>query len=645
MVMKKLSIALFALFISFQVNAFDRVKAVQYIDLWWNSDLDNDGIHENINYPYGQYYDSGGDCANFGSQVLIAGGLKFGTEGSGAGGTITLAENLRNYLKSKYQSIESPNIFSEISESDIIFWTNHDSLPDADHTMEVRTRVAEQVATASHDNDRNGLNLSGDNPYNFLPVGAQLAFLHIYDSPVVKQVLISQVERIKYHGYLKSSDNTLITEVCEPVNVGEITIIIKFDCQMETNIGESDICFSINDSEIVHRFSDIVWEDAFTLSAKYDIPKNMYSEYDGENVIKIVAKGNDHSMTDIDCNLTEYTPGPNTMHKFIIATKDTDDDGDPDYSDADDDNDGIPDEKDPFAWSVNDSNNNGVDDAFDAEIESRKPIYVRLRGGGVSSSRTYGDGSYAGASYPVTAWGQQASGGGLNSGTCDMPMSVNSGISLTASCIGGYTGSVSASFGNGKGKWMGKDMPVLGSIGVGAAAFQGNVCVWTGSAGITYKTREADYKQGDDVNIECSGSGSLDIAGGLLASGIDPETITSVSYTASVGASGWEGECFGSASGLMIAEYFPSNTAEVANNFSAPSSIASGSLLVADTGNSKIQVFTSTGGYLRDIGTGILNNPLGVCEDSLGRIYAGDGSASIVRVFNADGNILRTDRS
>ncbi|OGS06370.1 MAG: hypothetical protein A2204_00405 [Elusimicrobia bacterium RIFOXYA1_FULL_47_7] len=66
-------------------------------------------------------------------------------------------------------------------------------------------------------------------------------------------------------------------------------------------------------------------------------------------------------------------------------------------------------------------------------------------------------------------------------------MSVNSGISLTASCIGGYTGSVSASFGNGKGKWMGKDMPVLGSIGVGAAAFQGNVCVWTGSAGITYK--------------------------------------------------------------------------------------------------------------------------------------------------------------
>jgi len=60
----------------------------------------------------------------------------------------------------------------------------------------------------------------------------------------------------------------------------------------------------------------------------------------------------------------------------------------------------------------------------------------------------------------VIAWGQQASGGGLNSGTCDMPMSVNSGISLTVSCIGGYTGSVSASFGNGKGKWMGKDMPV-----------------------------------------------------------------------------------------------------------------------------------------------------------------------------------------
>jgi len=174
-------------------------------------------------------------------------------------------------------------------------------------------------------------------------------------------------------------------------------------------------------------------------------------------------------------------------HHFTVAVKDTDDDGDPDITDADDDNDGIPDEKDPFAWSVNDSNNNGVDDAIDAEIESRKPIYVRLRGGGVSSSRTYGDSSYAGASYPVTAWGQQASGGGLNSGTCDMPMSVNSGISLTASCIGGYTGSVSASFGNGKGKWMGKDMPVLGSIGVGAAAFQGNVCVWTGSAGITYK--------------------------------------------------------------------------------------------------------------------------------------------------------------
>ncbi|MDI6708253.1 MAG: glycosyl hydrolase family 18 protein [Candidatus Thermoplasmatota archaeon] len=93
---------------------YDRIAARGYADLWWNG----------YNPDYGNYAGMGGDCANFVSQCLIAGGISLwkGSDGNGAGldyytnqsGTLIncddLAANLKTHQLTYYSFIENSGV-------------------------------------------------------------------------------------------------------------------------------------------------------------------------------------------------------------------------------------------------------------------------------------------------------------------------------------------------------------------------------------------------------------------------------------------------------------------------------------------------------------------------------------------------------
>ena len=79
------------------VEKYLRERTAAYSDLYWN----------NYNPDYADYSSAGGDCANFGTQAQISGGLSIwkGTDGKGYGvigcspqGTITYVENYHEHL-------------------------------------------------------------------------------------------------------------------------------------------------------------------------------------------------------------------------------------------------------------------------------------------------------------------------------------------------------------------------------------------------------------------------------------------------------------------------------------------------------------------------------------------------------------------
>lgn len=68
--------------------AYNSTTAVAYAEQWWNG----------RNPDYHDYSESGGDCANFVSQCLIAGGLDLSGYGTDSHGCLTTCTNLHSYL-------------------------------------------------------------------------------------------------------------------------------------------------------------------------------------------------------------------------------------------------------------------------------------------------------------------------------------------------------------------------------------------------------------------------------------------------------------------------------------------------------------------------------------------------------------------
>lgn len=95
---------IFSCWMQIAAQQYNPEKAVAYANKWWNS-FNTDKDNPVDGGPYKNYTRDGGDCANFVSQCLIAGGLnlKGGTDGKGAyvkpEGVIAGAKELVKHLK------------------------------------------------------------------------------------------------------------------------------------------------------------------------------------------------------------------------------------------------------------------------------------------------------------------------------------------------------------------------------------------------------------------------------------------------------------------------------------------------------------------------------------------------------------------
>lgn len=80
--------------------------------------------------------------------------------------------------------------------------------------------------------------------------------------------------------------------------------------------------------------------------------------------------------------------------------------------------------------------------------------------------------------------------------------------------------------------------------------------------------------------------------------------------------------------------------------FTAPKQIsydnAYNRILIADTGNSRIQVFNASGAWISNFGYGVFTNPMGVCTDSYGNIYIADTGNNRIMKCNAWGITVTT---
>lgn len=90
----------------------------------------------------------------------------------------------------------------------------------------------------------------------------------------------------------------------------------------------------------------------------------------------------------------------------------------------------------------------------------------------------------------------------------------------------------------------------------------------------------------------------------------------------------------------------PSSYGTMYWEFTAPKQIsydkAFNRILIADTGNSRIQVFNANGTWISNFGYGVFENPMGVCTDSLGNIYIADTGNNRVMKCNAYGITVTT---
>ncbi len=102
--------------LSTQGFCYDRVKTVNYANQWWNTDLGYNSP------PYHDYTDEGGDCTNFVSQCLIAGGFRFTGQGyMGDGGTLIRVADMPGALQNSHSATISVNtIPSNLKVGDVV---------------------------------------------------------------------------------------------------------------------------------------------------------------------------------------------------------------------------------------------------------------------------------------------------------------------------------------------------------------------------------------------------------------------------------------------------------------------------------------------------------------------------------------------
>lgn len=305
-------------------SAYDRRAAVAYITEWWNK---RNRDFDDYSAP------RGGDCANFGSQVLIAGGIRFrpaGTQDVDPFGAIVSANKLRNNLIASHGVIESGSQPGNLAPGDIVFLLNQPCGPDASawHTLVVKKVVGGIPYVASHSNDR-----SGESERDRLddPLLAPLpkAYLHIPDSPVVDQVQLMQDLQVKYSAFRKFEPTTATlglrdanwaTEKNMPLRGGPVKLIAIYDTTIRAT-PPPEVSFGLSSP----------FNNAFFGSWTYSqfaVPRDRWETSaeitagipDGLHTISNNAHGADGSRIDSDGSLDLYNPGSDIRSKFQIVT-------------------------------------------------------------------------------------------------------------------------------------------------------------------------------------------------------------------------------------------------------------------------------------------------------------------------------------
>jgi len=165
---------------------YDRQAAYGYAYRWWDS----------RNPHYNDYSNSGGDCANFVSQCLIAGGLSLwqGYDGNGGGvysdsnGTIPFCDYLHQHLV-KYQDVKFAYVTSQnfsvpdwLDIGDVIIFGNA-SGDHWQHATIVVYRNGDEVGVAGHTTDCWNRSISTFFPSEF----DRINYYHIEDG--VKSII------------------------------------------------------------------------------------------------------------------------------------------------------------------------------------------------------------------------------------------------------------------------------------------------------------------------------------------------------------------------------------------------------------------------------------------------------------------------
>jgi len=145
-----LNISLF----SIAVFSYDHQAAVTYADKWWTRDAE--GYYNRKYYDYSipernPLGSAAGDCANFGSQCLIAGGVTLNSVGYiDDKGCIPGAETLRQSLKMNHDALESAFLPDVLTIGDIVFLVDREAW----HTLFVVDRIGNDVYINCHTDDR-----------------------------------------------------------------------------------------------------------------------------------------------------------------------------------------------------------------------------------------------------------------------------------------------------------------------------------------------------------------------------------------------------------------------------------------------------------------------------------------------------------
>ena len=136
------------------VFAYERQAAVTYADKWWTRD--EAGYYNRMYYDYSMpernpLGSAAGDCANFASQCLIAGGVTLNSVGYiDDKGCIPGAETLRQSLKTNHDVLESVFLPEELTIGDIVFLVNGEAW----HTLFVVDRIGNDIYINCHTDDR-----------------------------------------------------------------------------------------------------------------------------------------------------------------------------------------------------------------------------------------------------------------------------------------------------------------------------------------------------------------------------------------------------------------------------------------------------------------------------------------------------------